>query len=292
MNRTPLLLLGWALSACTGSVNQGTDLGWKNDDSSGADSATDSTGGDDSVGGDDSTDSPIDSDPGSTWAGSCGNYWDPVDLSNWTRSYAVTYNGSEGTEDQASLGEIGDRQYRFSTTLKVATGDGWAGTADVACDFNGEEGLFMTRWEVEYATSFGAFLLTGDLSPARLYLPDEAFIGGLGSWNYDYSLTITYVDTSGGSGDLPFPTAVTGTFVELGEVETTVGGETVNGYRLTNTYSMSSEGLFTRTGYIDQTWVPGIGLVYEKHTAELDDGKTSEIVKTLTSYTGLEIIQP
>ena len=51
------------------------------------------------------------------------------------------------------------------------------------------------------------------------------------------------------------------------------------------------EGGFTRDGYLEQKWVKGLGMVEEVHTYSLDGGQQNEIIKTLTSFSGLNIIQ-
>lgn len=95
---------------------------------------------------------------------------------------------------------------------------------------------------------------------------------------------------------MDFPVQIDGTYVERGEREVELNGTTFTGYLLVNTYTMVSEGLFgfgafRREGTIEQVWVKGVGLVTENHDAQLDDGTSSSIQKTLTSYTGLTPIE-
>ena len=163
----PLLVLTLILGACTGSINQGKDLYGADDDSAtdtGAptDSGGDDSSGDDSSGGDDSTadDSTVIDDSGGDdtedseaegWPGSCGNFWDPVDIFGWSRSYDIVYNGQTGTEFQTGEGEIAaSGLFRFTTDMVLADGSGWTGYQDVGCDVGGQEGLFVDYWEVAY----------------------------------------------------------------------------------------------------------------------------------------------
>ena len=65
---------------------------------------------------------------------------------------------------------------------------------------------------------------------------------------------------------------------------------TVDAYKLTNSYSMTEDGLFgetVTTGFIEQHFVKGLGLVKEKHS----DSENGSIIllKSLTGYSGLEI---
>ena len=137
----PLFVLTLILGACTGSINQGKDLYGADDDSASDTGATgDSGGGDDDSGADDSTtdDSTVIDDSGGTddsadtedsevegWPGSCGNYWDPVDIKGWSRSYDIVYNGQTGTEFQTGEGEIAaSGLYRFTTDMGRADGSG------------------------------------------------------------------------------------------------------------------------------------------------------------------------
>lgn len=314
----PLLVLTLILGACTGSINQGKDLYGADDDSATDTGApTDSGGGDDSSGddssgGDDSTadDSTVIDDSGGDdtedseaegWPGSCGNFWDPVDIFGWSRSYAIVYNGQTGTEFQTGEGEIAaSGLFRFTTDMVLADGSGWAGYQDVGCDVGGQEGLFVDYWEVAYLGAGGSATGTfaGTHSVQRMYLPDEAFIGGVGSWSYDYTLTITMKgDPASGGTDIPFEMNSKGTYVELNEVTVVLDGVEVPGYRLTNTYTITyagflGTGAFVREGYIDQVYVAGIGLVTESHTATFDNGNTYDLSKTLTSYTGLARVEP
>ena len=98
--RLPAVSVIVALScgAAYGSINQGKDLSSDDDDSASDTGATGDSGGDDdssggdSSGGDDSKadDSTVIDDSGGgddtedseaeTWPGSCGNFWDPVDI--------------------------------------------------------------------------------------------------------------------------------------------------------------------------------------------------------------------
>lgn len=289
----PILIL--ALSGCAGgAVNQGRDLEWGDDSATDDTSPTtdDSTASDDSAEGDSDTDSDSDSDTDVNWAGDCGNYWDPIDLEGWTKNYDVTYNGSPGNEVQSHSPDGFGGRYRFNTTLTTQAGTGWDGYVDVGCGYGGDEGLFIIDWNVEYTSSGLGGLVETSHSDPRKYLPDESVVGSVGSWDYAYTM-----ETSarlGGDTATPqsIPINVTGTYVERGNQDVTLNGQTFTGYKLVNTYVMVSEGLFAfrREGTIEQVWVKGVGLVTENHEARLDDGTTSSITKSLTSWTALEPI--
>ncbi|MCB9746552.1 MAG: hypothetical protein H6740_28515 [Alphaproteobacteria bacterium] len=290
-----LSLLTLTLGACSGgAVNQGRDIDWNNADSGSSDDTAPT--GDDSAEGDSDTDSDADSDTDSDtdiqWEGACGNYWDPIDLAGWTKNYDVMYNGSPGTEVQAGQGESYGGRYRFDTTLTVQDGTGWSGYVQVACGYGNDEGLFILDWNVDYSSGVLSGGVETTHSAPRKYLPDESVLGRVGSWDYAYTMQ-TYLSMGDTAAPLEYPVEVNGTYVERGEVEVTLNGTTFTGYHLVNTYTMTSEsflGAFTREGTIDQVWVKGVGLVTESHQARLDTGETTDIQKTLTTFTGLEPI--
>lgn len=193
MTRNILLLsLTYTLSACSGgAVNQGRDKEWPSADSGSGDSGVtgdDTSSSDDTSAPDDtsSTDDSSDTDD-IPWDGPCGNYWDPIDIAGWTKTYDVSYNGSPGTETQMGEGESFGGRYRYTTNMAVDSGDGWNGYVQVACGYGGDEGLHIIDWEVDYlsaGSSLGDVTTTHD-SP-RKYLPDESVVGAVGSWNYSY----------------------------------------------------------------------------------------------------------
>jgi len=139
--------------------------------------------------------------------------------------------------------------------------------------------------------------MEGAHTPAFRYLPDESEVNGIGSWTYSYDMSL-YESAQG--MDLGSAT-VSGTFVELGMVSVSVDGQSVDGYRLTNTYLFDYPGLdfglgdpmgaFVREGYVDQVWVAGVGLYSEEHVANYSDGTSFTASKQLDSISGLTPIQ-
>jgi hypothetical protein len=132
--------------------------------------------------------------------------------------------------------------------------------------------------------------LSASDTPPRMYLPSEADLGTGMSWTYAYVLSIYAA-----SYQMQLDINVTGTYVERPSQSVTVEGETVDAYKLANTYRMEFDGIegiggeFTRDGYIEELWVKGIGLYSEDHSYTLDDGTGAQIVKTLSQFSGLTV---
>lgn len=288
--------------ACAGgSYNQGTDLTYTGDSvDSGIESDTDT---DSDADGDTDADADADSDTDTDveWAGDCGNWLDPVDITGWSKSYTLTNGSDSGTEVQTPQGKIGEL-YVVTSDLTMGAFSTWSGDLEYGCNVDGE-GLFLASdpYDFNYSTfgsSFGFYGLNFlDYSPAAQYLPDESQYGNIGSWNYAHTVMVTSRDDQSGAETVDMTVDVEGTYLELGEVTVDVLGTSYTGYRITNTYSMSSEGMFgglfgafTATGYIDSTFVPGIGLITETHIQDKSDGTSHEILKELTSYSGLSAV--
>ena len=176
----------------------------------------------------------------------------------------------------------------------------WDGTLRYSCNSDGE-GLFLVQDPYDYnystfAASFGFYGLNYlQYEPYTMYLPDESVAGGVGSWNYEHTVNIMSEDKTGGES-VQMTVDVQGTYLEIGWKDVEVLGVTYNGYRITNTYNMTSEGFggvfgaFEATGFVDSYYVPGIGLVEETHVQDKSDGTSHEIIKTLTAFSGLEAV--
>ena len=280
---TPIVILGCGKA----SYNQGTD-GWD----TGVDTGTDTTDTSDT----DTTDTDTDTDTDTTTVelGDCGNMWDPVDITGWTKSFTVVEDGIYGTGSMSGSGQTWDgagyEVYQVEDSVSLDSGEGYNMSVYFSCDLNGEPGLFITGWEGSYSGDSGPMNIQGTDNPGRKYLPAADEIGNIGSWTYSYDLQLLSDGTDLGA------VATSGTYVELGMVDVEIGGTTYSGYRLTNTYHMefggfSGMGEFIRDGYIDQIWVQGLGLVSEQHDSSFDDGSSSSMTKTLDSFTGLTPIQ-
>jgi hypothetical protein len=139
--------------------------------------------------------------------------------------------------------------------------------------------------------------MQGTHSPGFRYLPDESEVNSIGSWTYSFDMGLY---ESQNALDLGTAT-VSGSFVEIGTTQVTVDGQTVDAYRLTNTYEFNypgfeliptqPQGAFIRSGYVEQVWIAGVGLYSEVHSASYDDGTPYETSKQLDSFTGLTPIQ-
>ncbi|WP_274961840.1 hypothetical protein, partial [Thioclava electrotropha] len=122
--------------------------------------------------------------------------------------------------------------------------------------------MFVTGWEgdINYiisdllpiAVPYG---VDATLSSPRQYLPPEYAVGAMGTWDYAYTLNILASESEGGEPQTTTYT-VEGTFAEVGfEDYILFDGTTVEAYNLTNSYTMTEEGLFgttVTTGYIEQ----------------------------------------
>jgi hypothetical protein len=307
-----LLSIAILASACAGGnrYNQGYDLG-SGEDTGDTDSTTDDTGsGDD--GGDEGSDDGGDEggsdggdeggdDGGTTEVDYCHNMYHPIHQTGWTKEYYAVYNDEEA--EAATYGltplstEEGSETFQYRDVVAVPSGESYDVTLTVTCDPSGGEGLFMDAWsgEINYIISdllpiASTYSVEATVSSPRQYLPPEYAIGAVGNWDYSYSLSIL---ASEGSGSTPTEVLyeVEGTYAEVGFEEFTLyDGTTVEAYKLTNSYTMVEEGLFgdtVTTGFIEQHFVKGLGLVKEKHS----DSENGSIIllKSLTSYSGLEI---
>jgi hypothetical protein len=287
----PLLLV---LAACANDrYNQGNDIpvddsGTGETDDGGDDGADGGTT-DDGTGGDDGGTDDGGDDGGTTQSGPCRNIYDPVDTDGWTKEFAATYNQAEGTSTMEGRPGLSasesDATYQYFDAITTGA-DGWTGTVTVNCqDGTADEGMHVVGWDMDVTYSSIPMTIQGTDSVPRLYLPADWMIGGVGSWDYSYTLAAV-TDPTKKSSTLDF--TVTGTYTESGFQEIELfDGSTVSAYKLTNTYAMTSV-ILSMSGVIEQWWVPGLGLVKEINT----DSATSATIMTrdLTGYTGLEVL--
>ena len=212
-------------------------------------------------------------------------------MSGWSKEYSVTYQGSEGTAYEEGLGATttadGTAAYAYTDRVVTAQGENdYDITLKVACDVE-DEGLYVLEWGGNFTyLLFAGFPVEGtidaDLISHRRYLPPSYAVGFKGSWSYDYYLNMNVV--SDGS-PTPLNSQSTGTYSEVGfDTMTLFDGTEVEAYHLTNTYSITGDVAFS--GYIDQWWVKGLGLIKETNTA--DDGSVL-LNRELAAYSGLTI---
>ena len=292
------------LFACTGGTyNQGTDLVYTPDSGASDSGSEGDTDTDADADGDTDADADTDSDTDTDveWDGECGNWLDPVDITGWSKTYELSNGTDSGTETQTPQGKVGDL-YVVNSDLTLGSFSTWNGDLEYACDYDGE-GLFVAsdpydfNWSA-FGSSFGFYGLNfNDYAPPMQYLPDESQYGKVGSWNYENSIEVMSLDDTTGAESVFMTIDIQGTYLELWDVDVDVLGTTYTGYRLTNTYSLSSDGAFggifgafTATGFIDQTFVPGIGLISETNIQDKSDGTSHEITRTLSSYSGLSAV--
>lgn len=280
------------LIGCTGnSYNQGNEQIVTND--TGDTSDTDTPGGD-------SGDTNDTDDTGETKPEPCENPWQPVHKTGWTKTFSATGGSGAGTGVEESLGLIegpdGEYVYQYTDSLMTTNGsDGYSGTITVGCDYDGQEGMSVLRWEGEYFTTLGGFIpvntvFTAEPLPAQKYLPAEWEIGAVGGWEYSYDMEVFY-DLGKGKMDSFYQT-VTGEFLEGGmETMTLFDGTEVEAYKLVHSFSITADfGLGsqeTSDGYVEQHWVKGLGLVKEVFEDELKSKTLME--KELSGYSGLTI---
>jgi hypothetical protein len=311
----PFILLA---SACSGSgnrYNQGYDLGSNDTDDTDSNAQDDTGSGNE--GGDEGSDEgsdeggqggdegSADGDDGGDGAPDyCHNMYHPIHESGWNKTYYAVYNDVEAEAATYGLSPIsteeGSETFQYRDVVSAGE-ESYDVTLTVSCDPSGQEGMFVTAWSGDVNTVISDLLpiavpysVDATLTSPRQYLPPEYALGAVGTWDYAYTLNITASDSSGGGGT-PSETVyqVEGTFAEVGfEDFTLYDGTTVEAYKLTNSYTMTESGLFgdtVTTGYIEQHFVRGLGLVKEKHS----DSENGSIIllKSLTSYSGLEIAE-
>ena len=271
-----------------------------NDDDGGTTGGDDGSGDDD--GGDDGPIEPGDPDD-------CKHPYNPVNKTSWEKTFSATWVGgsAEATEQGMGTGytSTGVETYKTWDKLTSSTGEGWEGSVYHNCDNSSGTKLSIVEWNMQLTFSAiptGPTSALMMLSTPRTYLADESKIGSGDSW--DFSYTLTYVDTSGSSGgtggSVSINVPVAGTYTDKGMVEIDVMGESMDAWKIESTYDMeltgalgfdvsSIDGLswFTRDypGVAEYYWVEDWGLVYEKHV-DAETG-TTILEKTLTAAVGL-----
>ena len=77
----------------------------------------------------------------------CVNWWHPIHLSGWTKTYNATYEGATGTATEQGLDPIvlddGTTLYRFRDAIFNDANEGYDSTQVVGCDYDGGEGMFL-----------------------------------------------------------------------------------------------------------------------------------------------------
>lgn len=225
------------------------------------------------------------SDTGDTGGGGgsdpCINSYDPVDVVNAYRAYDVMLAGAfAGTSTQENFGEAytsnGEAAY---DVYEEMTSDAGVWTVDtfVTCRATGSQtGMFYAEWQSSGAGT--------PPSAAMRYLPAEADMGSVGSWDYNFT---TSVDADG-SGLFLIDVEVSGTFEEVGfERIVLFSGSEFNAYHLRNTVheDISAVGqAFPQDAVVDQWFVKGLGLVRE--TIENTADGTMVLTREITGYDG------
>ncbi|NOY25983.1 MAG: hypothetical protein GXP62_08945, partial [Oligoflexia bacterium] len=237
-------------------------------------------------------------DAGATGGGNCPNNYDPMGAAGWTKTYSASFTwsgdtASSGTATETGLGPQtlvdGSSGYAYTDSISTS-GESYAVTTYVGCDRDGDEGMFIVAWDGTYDGNMSgipiAVDVNADLTPPRKYLPAGYQLGALGSWDYSYSLNLTYQMDTGAPTSSPY--TIYGSYVEAGFTDLTLfDGTTVSAYKLVNTYT-KNDGTTETNGYIEQYWVAGLGLVQETHV-NMDTGATIAS-KVLTGYSGLTIM--
>ncbi len=290
---TGLLLIGLSIPGCAGdNFNQGLDLEKTPDtattDTSEADTDTDADA-DTDTDADADADSDTDAD---TDFQACPSSWQPVDQSGWSKVFDVEWRGASGSGTIEGLGPASEADtFKYRDSIST-TSEGFDVDVLVGCDGSSGEGMYVYQWEGDvtvfmYSTMLMDYYASVVSSPARLYLPSDAEIGNRGTWDYNYTLTVTYQEATSAkiqSGHVDF----SGSYVELGFTDIQLfDGTTVEAYLLTNSYTATVQEYTTWTvnGYIEQWWVRGLGLVSEYHT----NADTGEVIMTreLAAYSGI-----
>ncbi len=199
--RTTTLLATVLLMACEGGYNQGVEKfddsgnGASGDDGGGDDGGGDDGGGDDGGGSDDGGggDDGGGDDGGPT---NCVNAWLPIDQAGWSKTFRVSFSGSEGTGTETGYGPIPDHPMStegdvYGVNVLIETSE-WTYNIieSIGCDTDGE-GMFLYDYAGDWSYVIVGFPLAGtvdaSLSPHRRFLPPEYAVGASGNWNYNYT---------------------------------------------------------------------------------------------------------
>jgi len=199
----------------------------------------------------------------------------------------LSLGGGSGTAYQEDYGTgfdgNGDKVWVMIDQAE-AGGTGWDGEEYIACsNRSGEEGLFMTQWDMSILTQGSAVANPfAEISPPRKIFPAEYEVGGAGSWSYSDSATITEASFGGGTATSE------GTYVEDGYEDVVIKGTSYSAYKLVHTFTVTiSASMLNESvnGQQELWYVNGLGLVKERNV-NTDDGSTI-LSRDLTSYTGL-----
>ena len=255
------------------------DTGEPDETDTDTDSDTDSdTDADTDADTDTDTDADTDAD---TDVDLCTSRFDPLEVSGYIRYYDVRVFDAEGTGQQEQYPATRDAYVMYDEVVTAQAS--WYGSVYVGCDAGADPGLYLVEWDMSIEAMGTAMSAIATPDQARMYLPADADLLSIGSWNYSYASSIS-------SSGMAVDQSVSGTFTELGmEPITLADGSRYDAYHLLNEYSMSVNAMGMGgtdfNGELEQWWVEGLGLVKEVNT-NLNDG--SEIMyRELTSYVAL-----
>lgn len=265
----------------------------------------------------------------------CKNDYHPIHQSGWTKTFTATYQGATATAVEEGLGEVewnGQMVYSYKDQMIAQESGlfgpietGWDTTVYVACDYQGNEGMFMVAWtgtatQKNFLGFPTGYEVDATLSPYRRYLSPEFAVGAEGSWDYDYNLNINALESNCSDGqDNDFDGAVdaadpecasgtteaggatpqnqseqvTGSYLDAGFQEITIlagtsQSQTVTAYKVVNTVTQTDQFGQPSESYIEQYWVKGLGMVKEDF---IDGTGAITLSKELSSVTGLTVIQ-
>jgi hypothetical protein len=251
----------------------------------------------------------------------CKNDYHPIHQTGWSKTFTATYEGETATAIEEGIGATdwnGETVYAYRDAMILQGTDslgtpipidlGWDMTVYVACDYNGQEGLFMLGWSGSFSecqfciyNSFDPtnpwlippteYTIDSTLDPFRRYLGPEFAVGAEGSWAYDYQLNINAVDSTGAPQNQT--EQVTGSYLDAGFqqitlFEGTTQSQTVTAYKVINTVTETDQFGNPTESYIEQYWVKGLGMVRENF---LDAEQNITLSKELNTVTGLTVIQ-
>jgi len=300
------LLSAILLAGCAGgSFNQGKDLLGDDtgpDDGGGGGVGGGGNGGGDggNGGGDGGGNGGGDNGGGDGGGDVCKTDYHPIHQTGWSKTFAITWKGATGSGSESAVGAVslpgGAQGYQYRESLSTP-GMAWDVVVTVGCNsVPGDEGMYILNYEGDFTMNVFDILpipgtLSATLNPHRKYLPPEYAVGGVGAWSYSYTSTIAAALDSGGpqNGDI----SAQGSYTEAGIANLVLQtGETVPAYKLINEFTTTTTLLgapVPASGYIEQWWVRGLGLV--KETAyDYADTSVPLMTRDLTAYSGLSII--
>ncbi len=230
----------------------------------------------------------------------CKTDYQPIHEGGWTKTFLASFEGKTAQAQIQALGETtfnGNTVYAYKDVITDENQGGWDVTSYVSCDE--ETGLTLVGWSgvsTEMLELIPGFPIPqvrnieATLNPGRNYLPAEFATGGLGSWEYNYSLDMM-VDDNSGNGPQPFSQQMSGRFDEYGlDNELTLfDGTVVSAYKINNSFSITDSFGQLQEGYIEQYWVKGLGMVKETYINPADQSVI--LSKELSAYTGLSVIE-